>query len=327
VISRARKLPIGVLEPVDETKSFLLSLIRFANKKTRSSRVLRQAGIRAYTSIVRANVFLPPPKVLLNGPGKSGTHLLGDCLSLMPKMMFSGRHFALPEFFYGPVEPSDPWFRPPVSSPPLDVGRLKKYLGRCPQGMFVTAHARFHPGFSDLVKELQFKHILLLRDPRDVAVSHAFYMLRDALHQHHGYYTKTLKNDEERLMASICGFEQNAENYLPPIGKSISAYLPWTDDPSTLVVRFEDLIGPRGGGDVEKQLDEIERIGEFVERSLSRDQASRIARRMYGKHSLTFRKGRAGDWRDHFMETHKRAFKDTAGELLIELGYERDMDW
>jgi sulfotransferase 6B1 len=326
VISRARKLPIGVLEPVDETKSFLLSLIRFANKKTRSSRVLRQAGIRAYTSIVRANVFLPPPKVLLNGPGKSGTHLLGDCLSLMPKMMFSGRHFALPEFFYGPVEPSDPWFRPPVSSPPLDVGRLKKYLGRCPQGMFVTAHARFHPDFSDLVKELRFKHVLLLRDPRDVAVSHAFYMLQDALHQHYGYYTKTLKSDEERLMASIRGFK-NAENWLLPVGESFGAYLPWTNDPSTLAVRFEDLIGLHGGGDAEKQLDEIVRIGSFVERPLSREQASQIARKMYGKGGLTFRKGRAGDWRNHFTEAHKRAFKDTAGELLIKLGYEEDMDW
>jgi hypothetical protein len=310
-----------------ETSSFLLSLIRFANKKTRKSRVLRRIGIRGYTSIVRANVFLPPPRVLLNGPGKSGTHLLSDCLSLMPRMMFSGRHFALSEFFYDPVGSSDFRSREPVSWPSLDVGRIRKYLEQCPQGMFVTAHARFHPDFSELVKELRFKHVLLLRDPRDVVVSHAFYMLRDDLHQHHGYYTKTLQSDEERLMASIRGFEENAENYLPPIRESFGAYLPWTDDPSTLVVRFECLIGPQGGGDAEKQLEEIERIGNFVERSLSREQASQIARRMYGKGSLTFRKGQAGNWRDHFTQAHKYAFKDAAGDLLIELGYEKDTGW
>jgi sulfotransferase 6B1 len=305
----------------------LLSLIRLANKKTRNSRSLRRVGILGYTSVVRANVFLPPPRVLLNGPGKSGTHLLSDCLSLMPKMMFSGRHFALSEFFCGPVETSDFRLGEPASSPPLDVERLGRYLGRCPQGMFVTAHARFHPGFSELVERLRFKHVLLLRDPRDVAVSHAFYMVRDALHQHHEYYTKKLKSAEERLMASIRGFEENVENYLLPIGKSFGAYLPWTKDPSTLVVRFEELIGPQGGGDAEKQLEEIQRIGRFVERPLNREEAARIARRMYGKGSLTFRKGRAGDWRDHFAEAHKRAFKDTAGELLIELGYERDARW
>lgn len=297
----------------------MLPLIRYANKKTRNSRVLRRVGISGYTAIARANVFLPPPRVLLNGPGKSGTHLLGDCLALMPRMMFSGRHFALSEFLREPGETASP--------PALDAARLGKYLGRCPQGMFVTAHARFHPRLSDLVAELRFRHVVLLRDPRDVAVSHAFYMLRDAQHQHHEYYSRTLKSDEERLMASIRGFRLGAENYLPPLGETFGAYLPWTEDASTLVVRFEDLVGPRGGGDAERQLAEIGRIARFVERSLSPEEASRIARRMYGKGGLTFRKGRTGDWRHHFGEDHKRAFKETAGELLISLGYENDQSW
>jgi sulfotransferase 6B1 len=316
-----------VVDLVDKTSSLLLSPIRLANKATRQRRLLRKMGILGYTSIVRANVFLPPPRVLLNGPGKSGTHLLSDCLSLMPKMMFSGRHFALPEFFRGSVGPPDPRARQPASSPPLDVKRLRKYLERCPRGMFVTAHARFHPDFSDLVEDLGFKHILLLRDPRDIAVSHASYMLRDTLHVLHGYYTEMLKSDDERLMASIRGFEGDAGPYLPPIRESFGAYLPWTEDPSTLVVRFEQLIGPRGGGDADKQLAEIERIARFVERPLSRQQASRIALKTYAQESLTFRKGQVGDWRNRFTEAHKRAFKDTAGDLLIELGYEGSSDW
>jgi hypothetical protein len=311
-----------------EAKPLWLSLIRYANKKTRNSRVLRRTAIWGYSSIVRANVFLPPPKVLLTGPPKSGTHLLSDCLSLMPKMMFSGRHFALPDFFTDAARTSDYWSHR-VSTTPLDIARLKKYLERCPQGMFVTAHARFHPAFSRLVEELRFKHILLLRDPRDVAVSHAFYMLQDTLHPHHGYYTRTLKSDEERLMASIRGFgrKEGAENPLRPIGESFGAYLPWLKDPSTLVVRFEDLIGAQGGGDDEKQLGEIERIGDFVERPLNREQARQVAHKMYGKGSLTFRKGRVGDWQNHFTAEHKSAFKEVAGDLLTELGYESDSNW
>jgi hypothetical protein len=195
--------------------------------------------------------------------------------------------------------------------------------------MFVTAHARFHPVLSELLDELRFKPILLLRDPRDIVVSHAFYMVQNTLHKHHGYYTGTLKSDEERLMASILGHggEEDAENPLPSIGQIIGRYLPWLKDPSTLVVRFEDLIGAQGGGDDEKQLAEIERIGRFVERPLSQDQARQIARKMYGKGSLTFRKGRVGDWQNHFTEAHKRAFAEVAGDLLAELGYESDMDW
>lgn len=302
-----------------------LELVRLANKKTRNSRLLRRAGILGYTTAVRANVFLPPPRVLLNGPGKSGTHLLSDCLSLMPRMMFSGRHFALPDFFSDAsayaAGPSGVW-------PSLQTARLEKLLRRCPRGMFVTAHARFHPEFSEMVDGLGFKHVLLLRDPRDIAVSHSFYMLQDTLHQHHDHYARTLRSDEERLMASIRGFQKSeVAGPLPPIGGSFGAYLPWLDEPSTLVVRFEDMIGSHGGGGEERQLEEIERIAGFVERPLSREQSSEIARKMYGKGSLTFRKGRAGDWRNHFTEAHKRAFKETAGDLLVKLGYEEDLNW
>jgi sulfotransferase 6B1 len=312
---------------VGQTKTLWLSLTGFTNRSTRNFRLLRRVGILGYTSIVRANVFLPPPKVLLNGPGKSGTHLLSACLSLMPKMMFSGRHFALPNFFAGPARSPSSRSRQPGSPPPLDVTRLKKYMERCPQGMFVTAHATFHPDFSDLVKQLRFKHILLLRDPRDIAVSHAFYIMQDTLHPHHRYYAETLKSDEERLMASIRGFEEGVEKPLQPIGEIFGAFLPWIHDRSTLVVRFEEMIGPRGGGSAKKQLDEIERIAGFVERPLDREGAHLIARNMYGKGSVTFRKGKLGDWQNHFTEAHKHAFKEVAGDLLIRLGYEEDASW
>jgi hypothetical protein len=230
-------------------------------------------------------------------------------------MMFSGRHFALSDFFAGTPDPTR-------FHPQLDEGRLRRYLKRCPRGMFVTSHARFHPDLQHLIEELGFKHILLLRDPRDVAVSHAFYMMQDTLHQHHEYYTKTLKSDEERLMASIRGFEDGAGNHMTSIGETFGAYLPWMDLPSTVVVRFEDMIGPHGGGDAEKQLGQIQRTGEFVGRPVDRKGAQRIAQKMYGNGSLTFRKGQAGDWRNHFTEAHKRAFQEVAGDLLIRLGYE-----
>jgi hypothetical protein len=130
-------------------------------------------------------------------------------------------------------------------------------------------------------------------------------------------------------MASIRGFEEDAgdRKVLPSIRESFGAYLPWIKDRSTLVVHFEDIIGPLGGGDTEKQLGEIERIGDFLERPINREKAQRIAQKMYGKEGLTFRKGHAGDWRNHFTEAHKRAFKEVAGDLLIWLGYEEDAGW
>jgi sulfotransferase 6B1 len=211
----------------------------------------------------------------------------------------------------------------------LDEPRLRRFLGGCPQGMFVTAHATFHPVLRDLVKELQFKQIILLRDPRDAVVSSMFFTKREPWLQHHKYYTEALESDEERIMATIRGFGPDVATDHPraSIRERFEGYIPWLDDPSTLVVRFEDLIGQRGGGVSEKQLDEIERIGAFVERPLSREQTQQIAQKMYSKGSLTFRKGIAGDWRNHFTEDHRRAFKEVAGDILIRLGYEKDMAW
>ena len=39
------------------------------------------------------------------------------------------------------------------------------------------------------------------------------------------------------------------------------------------------------------------------------------------------RKGVSGDWREVFTERDKRIFKEEAGELLVELGYEDDLGW
>jgi len=40
-----------------------------------------------------------------------------------------------------------------------------------------------------------------------------------------------------------------------------------------------------------------------------------------------YRKGVAGDWKNHFKSEHVTAFKKQYGRLLITLGYERDFDW
>lgn len=295
------------------------------NKRTKNTRALRRIGVGVYTSAVRANIFFPPPKVLLNGPGKSGTHLLNDCLSLMPKMMFSGRHFALSEFVIGLDGLNGAEFFPSEPPAALDEPRLRTFLERCPQGMFVSAHAKFHPVLQAMLEELQFKQILLLRDPRDIVVSHTLFVKQEVWHYHHKFYNENLRDDKERIMATIKGFEWD-DYSRASIREVFDGFVAWLGKPHTLAVRFEDLVGSRGGGDSETQLAEVKRVGNFVDRSLTREQTLRIAQQMYGK-GLTFRKGSVGDWRNHFDEEHRRVFKELAGDLLIELGYEQDVDW
>jgi hypothetical protein len=44
-------------------------------------------------------------------------------------------------------------------------------------------------------------------------------------------------------------------------------------------------------------------------------------------HNTFVRKGMAGDWRNHFSQENVRAFRQNAGEALVWLGYEKDLNW
>jgi hypothetical protein len=241
-------------------------------------------------------------------------------------MTFSGRHFALANFIGSSLE--NPIYWGNEQYPELDGLHLTRFLGKCPQGMFAIAHASFHPGFKKILEELRFKQIILLRDPRDVAVSRAFYVKHLRSHPLHKYYVDALKSDEERILADIMGSGQDtAECPRLSIHAVFDGFMLWLDDPAALIVRFEDLVGPLGGGDSATQLAEIKRIGDFVDRPLEPEQVRLISEKMYAKTSATFRKGQIGDWRNHFTETHRRVFKEVAGETLIKLGYEKDRNW
>ena len=96
-------------------------------------------------------------------------------------------------------------------------------------------------------------------------------------------------------------------------------------------VRYEDLLADPEG--------EMARLLGFLgaaadERSVGRcvgaasfERLSKGRTRGEEEPSSFFRKGVAGDWRDAFTEEDRRVFKEEAGELLIELGYEKDDGW
>jgi Sulfotransferase family len=40
-----------------------------------------------------------------------------------------------------------------------------------------------------------------------------------------------------------------------------------------------------------------------------------------------YRKGIAGDWKNHFSDEDRRVFKELAGDMLVRLGYEKNLAW
>jgi hypothetical protein len=165
----------------------------------------------------------------------------------------------------------------------------------------------------------------LIRDPRDKIVSQILYAME--IHEGHrmrGYYKNELENMEERISATIEGVEDPG-NPLADIHTVYERYQAWMEHPSFMLLRFEDLMQSREGT-LEAMLGHLEAGG--LRLNVSHTQAiSSLNHDMSPTRSATFRSGKSGSWEDYFSEENKRLFKEIAGQLLIDLGYERSNDW
>lgn len=293
-------------------------------KTVTESEALRKVAIPAYRMYARAMVFNRGPRVLANSMPKTGTHLVAALLKNLPHMLFSGRHHTLPQFEL----PGAPRATERRGVWKVDWDRLERSLAAVNHGQYMTAHFAPAPELLAMLEKLEYRNIIIMRDPRDAAVSSAFYITRLKRHFLHERYNTEFHAPGERIMASITGLPPT-DRYrgLGSIGSRAGRYRQWFDVPNTYGCRFEDLIGPSGGGDAVKQLEVVTAIARHVDREVSDDEAQRLAHRTWSQASSTFRKGTIGDWRNHFTEEHKKAFKEVAGVELIKLGYEKDYDW
>ena len=255
----------------------------------------------------RQRAHHPGPRIVTNSIPKSGTHLLTRCLQLFPDIEDSGLRIR---------------------------GRMKhqllvRRLDRVGGGCFIPLHLVFTPKRGHLLRDRGFTMILITRDPRDIAVSHFHYVTRQTRrHRLHAYYN-ALPDDPARLMASIQGIPESSWKgrvRLRDINRRCRVFLDWADH-GACVVQFEKLVGPLGGGTLEAQHKEIRKIAIHLGIQLDASTLKHIAGNVFYRKSSTFRKGAIGDWVNHMGAEHRAAFKEIAGQLLIELGYEADNDW
>ncbi|MEU5553654.1 hypothetical protein ABZ738_28175 [Micromonospora sp. NPDC047793] len=89
--------------------------------------------------------------------------------------------------------------------------------------------------------------------------------------------------------------------------------------PKVCNVRYEDLIGPRGGGSRRSQVEAIDRVLRHI--GSNRD-AEAVADKVYNPDSWSFYKGRSGGWRERFSERNLARFTEQFGDLLEQYDYE-----
>ena len=254
------------------------------------------------------------PVLFANSFPKSGTHLLTQVLRGFTRL--------------GPAVNSG---LPAVVSFQGDSGRARglddilRDLKRLNPGDIAYGHLHAAPEVVSFLAQDGFATYFLMRDLRDVVVSHVHYVTEMApQHAHHQYYREVLQDFSQRLEASILG-RMDWRQPFPDVGERFRPYLGWLESGGVLTLRYEDFIHDRSAA-----------LGKIIDFSVSRgfalhcdrDEAIRILEIAINPHSSpTFRRGGAGGWRDHFTFDHKVMFKKVAGDVLIQLGYEDNYDW
>jgi len=163
------------------------------------------------------------------------------------------------------------------------------------------------------------------RDPRDVLLSW-FYWLHPRseknIHSHMAYMKKVYSHftDAELMDIFIRNDKFREVEYNPIEHFRLSRVLRF--HPRVLNVRFEDLIGSKGGGSDQKQLATIEGIFRYL--GIEGIDAAQIARRAFDEGSVTFRKGQIGQYKKELSLAQLKLFNQLHGDVIRQYGYELD---
>jgi hypothetical protein len=238
----------------------------------------------------------------VNSIPKSGTHLMKPLLEGIPNLehhafLFPGRSDQMSEH--------------------------KRILSEMPFNHFSNGHIFYSQEYGNLLKSLNIKQLFLYRDPRDIVVSYVHFFAKFPNHQYKRYFVEKNLNLKERLLFIING---SLEGRRQNINDWYHNFLPWMYEEDVLSVKYEDLVHSP-----ESQKIELRRILEYfnIEPYLSKmeGRVRKMQKNVDPHKSPTYRKGQSGNWKQEFDEEVKAQFKEVTGKLLIELGYEKDMNW
>lgn len=252
---------------------------------------------------------LPEPPLIANSMPKSGTHLLVRLLSILPKTANAGEFLSTRQLG--------------GTDGPKVAAELQRRLAKVRPGTYVTAHMPWGQQLEEDLKRRGFAHIFIVRDPRAVVASYVPYVMRDPTHFLHERFME-MSDDDQRVEAIITGMPPDRTGgALPSVAERIQQYLPWLVG-ADAVCRFEDLVGPAGGGDLERQLQAIDVVARACRRPLTPSAAEDVGSRLWSSASPTFRKGRIGSWTEELSAHQTSLIAETAGELIARLGYGDD---
>ncbi len=185
----------------------------------------------------------------------------------------------------------------------------------------IKLHTKYSSQNFAVIQRFLDKFIVMYRDLRDMTVSRYFHVLNEESHRHHHLYQEM--SQEDGILHSMNIVRHDFVSWVKDWHEMALAH------PDAIIeVRYEEM-----NADVRGTMNKVLKFFNIPVGTSLLDQmaATQLKTPMNLMESLshgdTKRKGIVGDWRNLFTQNHKDYFKEVAGQLLIDLGYERDMHW
>jgi hypothetical protein len=278
-------------------------------------------------------------KVFLNSVPKAGTNLAIKFLQLLGFEWVG----SMDANYVGPARRGVPWLKRKTDSLSFGLQRVyakltdrnKGYVigtvnpteyrqhlvdhlcNQVKAGQFLYAHVGENPDLFQKLKSDDFRILLMIRHPIAVSLSAMHYRIKI------GRFPSSLMDAElgEKLSAILDGYApQEGAPKAYSLYDAFARVEEWIRNPDVLLVRYEDLVGPKGGGSAESQLSLAKGISRHV--GIGEDAASQdIIDSIYGG-THTFRKGRVDSWREEIPEPLQEDTRKKLKKFIVDWGYD-----
>lgn len=270
---------------------------------------LRKVLLGGYRVYARSHFWRSGPRVLVNSIPKAGTHLLTAELERLDNLGNSRLHIETDKFTFSHRKNA-------LGFPAVDLRKLQRAVETVRKGQFFSAHMYWSEGFEELMASNDVHQIFIARDPRDILLSRMHYAMGLKRHRLHAFLTERLSSDEERLRVLVDG--RDADPFIRPFRATLDGFLPWMSRDAVLAVRFEDLVGERGGGSAQAKREALHRIARFC--GLDVQRVDDLANRGTAP-TPTMRKGKIGTWKDEMPSDIVKLVEDKLGDAISAFGY------
>lgn len=158
------------------------------------------------------------------------------------------------------------------------------------------------------------------RDPRDTIISMINFLAGRTREGYGNFYESDIYS---AILAGKDSWEEKIDYALQdpqfPAADQFRKGLWLLNHPKVVSVRYEDLVGPAGGGSATRQ---VEAIGRVLAHVGSDRDAEKVAATVYNPDSWSFYRGRSGGWRELFTARNNARFTERYGDILELYGYD-----